>query len=90
MMERLRTIYDTVNQIQQEKDSDQNNVILRKVKSVNKRIDKTLKQHEELNGSIRTVLINIDDYKITQKAAEEIRSEILKLIDQMKEIAGLD
>jgi len=92
MIEHLRTIYNTVNQIQQMKVSDQNNEILRTVKSVNmKSVAKTLEAHEKLKGSIDTLLINIDDYKITgqnKTKAGEIKSETLKLIPQMKEIAS--
>jgi len=91
MIEHLRTIYNTVNQMK-EKVSDQNKEILRTMKSVNmKRIDTTLKVYEKLNGSIDTLLINIGDYKIAgqnKTKAGEIKSETLKLIPQMKEISS--
>jgi len=70
-----------------EKVSDQNNEILRTMK----RIDTTLKVYEKLNGSIDPLLINIEHYKIAgqnKTKAGDIKSETLKLIPQIKEIAS--
>jgi len=87
-MEHLREIYEKFDiKPVKVKLSDQNNKILRIVKSKNK------KRIVKLNSSINTLLQNIDKYKISGQneiTTGKIKSDTLKLIPQIKKIAGLD
>jgi len=69
----------------------QNNEIQSRVKSVMKKMEKTLELHKKLNGSIDTLLLSLTNHKVNgqhESKAEDIRSETLKLSPQMNEIAA--